>query len=619
MKKLKIEDMYRMKVTGDPQLKNGKIAFVAGQMNKKENDYLSKIYVYDGKIREFTSGKKDSSPRFSPDGNFIAFLSSNEKKTDIKIISLKGGEAKKIGEVKYGVQDLKWDGNYLYFISPLVKEEKDVKHVDRIPFYFNGKGFIYNARSHLFRINVKNGKIEKLTDGEFNVVAYDVRDGIIAYARSEDEVEPYMHTLYIKDLKGERKISVRKASISEIRISPDKKRIALFLKFREKSFAEHSKLYFIPIEGGDYKKACDIDLGYGNSLNSDMRFFSGNDFQWIDNNSIMFVVSKGGYAPIYIYHDGKCDEYLGNVSIEGFYYENGSLAFVSQDFFDPPTLYLMKGDKIRRITKFNRFIKNVDLGELKDFRFTASDGVGIDGWILVPKGKRKYPAILEIHGGPKTSYGSSFMFEFHYFNSLGFAVIFMNPRGSAGYDEKFAMEIQGHYGERDYKDLIEGLEFILKNYPIDRDKIFVTGGSYGGFMTNWIVGHTTLFKAAATQRSISNQLSFWGTSDIGPWFNNDQIGKGRDLWDATMHYWDKSPLKYAKNIKTPLLIIHSEEDYRCPIEQAYQLFYALKMQRKETKMVIFPKENHDLSRSGKPKHREERLKAIGEWFIEHMK
>ena len=164
---------------------------------------------------------------------------------------------------------------------------------------------------------------------------------------------------------------------------------------------------------------------------------------------------------------------------------------------------------------------------------------------------------------------------------------------------------------------MECVDYVLSHYPVDAEKLFVTGGSYGGFMTNWIVGHTVRFRAAVTQRSISNQISFWGTSDIGPWFNKDQIGGGADLWDRFEHYWDKSPLKYARNIKTPLLIIHSEEDYRCPVEQAYQLFYALKMQKKDTKLVLFPGENHDLSRSGKPQHRIVRLKEIAAWFRNH--
>ncbi len=210
------------------------------------------------------------------------------------------------------------------------------------------------------------------------------------------------------------------------------------------------------------------------------------------------------------------------------------------------------------------------------------------------------------------------MFDVYYLLSQGFAVIFTNPRGSSGYGDDFALRIRGEFGKRDYEDLIEAIEYVKANYPVDPERLFVTGGSYGGFMTNWIVGHTSIFRAAVTQRSISNQLSFWGTSDIGPWFNRDYIGAGKDLWDGFEAYWEMSPLKYAKGVKTPLLIIHSLEDYRCPVSEAYQLFYALKMNDVPTKLVLFPGENHDLSRSGKPKHREIRLREIADWFKKYV-
>jgi len=621
MKKLELGDLYRLRLVSDAQISpSGKfIAFTVARMDRKKNDYLSRIYLWRNGIREFTSGEKDSGPRFTKDERYIVYLSSRDKKIQLRRISLEGGESKIILE-REKIADHRVDGEYVYFLAPDIKKEKDdVKRITHIPFYFNGKGFIYNARMHLYRVPLNGGKVEKLTDGDFDVVAYDVKDGLVAYATSEDETRPYMHNLYIWRDGRSKKISKREANIAALRISPDKKRIAVFLKFREKSLLEHSKLHFIDIEGGDYIKACDLDLPFGNALNSDVRFSPGNDFQWISNKEILFVVTEGGCAPIYLYADGKCTKYLGGKrSVESFTYANGILAFTAQDAIHPPELFVRRGNKERRLTNLNRFLKNRGLKEPEEFTFKSSDGESIDGWIIPGEGER-YPLILEIHGGPKTAYGYGFMFEFHYLNSLGFGVVFTNPRGSAGYSEKFAVRIQGKYGEREYQDLMEAMDYVIKNYPVDTENLFVTGGSYGGFMTNWIVGHTSRFRAAVTQRSISNQISFWGTSDIGPWFAEDQIGSGKNLWDALLDYWEKSPLKYARNVKTPLLIIHSEEDYRCPVEQAYQLFYALKMQKKEVKMVLFPEENHDLSRSGKPKHREVRLEEISKWFLEHMK
>ena len=191
-------------------------------------------------------------------------------------------------------------------------------------------------------------------------------------------------------------------------------------------------------------------------------------------------------------------------------------------------------------------------------------------------------------------------------------MIFSNPRGSDGYGEEFA-DIREHYGERDYQDLMEVVDEALKRFGfIDEERIGVTGGSYGGFMTNWIVGHTKRFKAAVTQRSISNWVSFFGTTDIGYYFAPDQIGK--DPWSNLDGYWEKSPLKYAPNVETPLLIIHSIEDYRCWLPEALQFYTALKYLGKRVELALFPSENHDLSRSGKPKHRVKRLELIAGWM-----
>ncbi|EDY35146.1 peptidase, S9A/B/C family, catalytic domain protein [Aciduliprofundum boonei T469] len=616
MQNVKLSDMYRIKLVGDVQVsKDGtKIAYVVARMDKKKNDYLSKIYLYDGKSKAFTSGPKDTMPRFA--GDKIVYVRKGEKKSEIRVISLVGGESRKIAEVEKGVINMKIDGDYVYFLSPVVnKENDDVKRITSIPFYFNGKGFIYNASMQIFRVPLKGGKIEKLSNVDEKISSFDVKNGRIIYSASDDEREPFMENLYIlKDGKGER-ISKKKASISAFRISPDGKKIAAFLSFHDKGFAEHKRLYMLSMEGGDYELACGDKFSFGKSLNSDTRFGGGSVMQWINENEILFIATEKGRQPIFTYSYGKCWKILnGNRSVESFAYAEGTLAFIAQEMNHPADVFI-KRDREKRITNLNRFLK---LPKGEHFTVKVSDGEEVEGWLLLPEGKGPHPAILEIHGGPKTSYGHAFMFEFYYLLSQGFAVIFTNPRGSSGYSEEFALKIRGDFGNRDYKDLMESLDFVLENYPIDKKKVFVTGGSYGGFMTNWIVGHTDRFRAAATQRSISNQLSFWGTSDIGPWFNKDYIGAGKDLWEGFENYWSMSPLKYAKNIKTPLLIIHSEEDYRCPISEAYQLFYALKMQGVDTKMVLFPKENHDLSRSGKPKHREIRLKEIVEWFKEYM-
>ena len=244
----------------------------------------------------------------------------------------------------------------------------------------------------------------------------------------------------------------------------------------------------------------------------------------------------------------------------------------------------------------------------------------IGGWVLKPKDfdpEKQYPAILDIHGGPKTVYGPVFYHEMQLWASMGYFVFFCNPMGSDGRDNVF-MDIRGHYGDTDFANLMDFTDAALKQYPqIDPKRLCVTGGSYGGFMTNWIIGHTERFCCAASQRSIANWTGFYGMSDIGFFFAGDQTDA--DLYETPERLWAQSPLKYAKNVKTPTLFIHSDEDYRCPLAEGIQMYAALADLGVETRLCLFHGENHELSRSGKPKHRQRRLKEITDWFEQHAR
>ena len=230
--------------------------------------------------------------------------------------------------------------------------------------------------------------------------------------------------------------------------------------------------------------------------------------------------------------------------------------------------------------------------------------------------REKYPLIVEIHGGPHAMYANTFFHELQLLAAQGYGVLYVNPRGSHGYSQEFVDAVRGNYGGGDYEDIMAGLDYAIKeNSWIDTVRLGVTGGSYGGFMTNWIVGHSNRFKAAVTQRSISNWISFFGVSDIGYYFSDWQIGAGMNDVDKL---WEHSPLKCAKNVETPLLILHSEKDFRCPIEQAEQLYITLKSMGKETEFVRFPDANHNLSRTGTPNLRIARLDEITGWFAKYL-
>jgi dipeptidyl aminopeptidase/acylaminoacyl peptidase len=231
---------------------------------------------------------------------------------------------------------------------------------------------------------------------------------------------------------------------------------------------------------------------------------------------------------------------------------------------------------------------------------------------------RRYPALLNVHGGPHAQYGHGFFDEFQVYAGAGYVVIYANPRGSQGYGEAFAQAVVGDWGGGDYADVMAVLDEAIARCPlIDAERLGILGGSYGGFLTSWTVGHTTRFKAACSERAVNCQYTMFGTSDIGHSFNMVELG-GTLPWEDMARYVERSPLTYAKDIVTPLLIIHSEDDLRCPIEQAEQLFVALKKLRREVRFVRFPGENHEMSRSGKPRHRLERFRHILDWFAGHL-
>ncbi len=616
MKNLKVEDFYKIKFLSDVQSYSKSLFFVVTNADKKSNDYRSKIWVYDGKLKEFTSGPKDSQPRVSPDGKYLAFVSQRkEKKNQLLIMPLMGGEPKVIVE-RDDISEItwSWDSRSIYFISnEKRKSDSDVKYIERYPFYFNGKGFIFDKRPTLFNVTLR-GKIKKITDSPYNVVSFSLsKDKKIAIVMREDDQDIYWNNLFIFENGKINKINID-GSFSNPKFSPDGNKVAVVYSDNKKSVFQHHKLHIYNIDDGSFECLTEeIDRDIGNSINSDSRFGSGKQMDWVDNR-IYFTVTDGGSSKLFYHELGKENfEFFNNgESIESFSVMDNGFAYISQSARRPTELFIYNG-KIKRITNFNRVFES--LPDPKKFTIRVSDGTNVDFWLLTSDGKKK-PTILEIHGGPKTAYGNAFMFEFQLLSLSGFNVLFSNPRGSDGYSEKFALEIKEHFGERDYMDLMEIVEYSLKNLPVDKERLGVMGGSYGGFMTNWIIGHTDIFKAAITERSISNQISFFGTSDIGPGFNGDQIGK--NPWDMIDHYWEKSPLKHVKNVKTPLLIIHSDEDYRCPVEQAYQLFTSLKYFGKDVRMAIFPGENHDLSRSGKPKHRIERLKIILEFMKKQL-
>jgi dipeptidyl aminopeptidase/acylaminoacyl peptidase len=611
-----------------------RLVFSSKKANLKDDSYDSDIYVADvrkgGAVR-FTSGGKDSGPRWSPDGKSILLvskrnMSKDEKGNALYVISAEGGEATQVLRSEDGIDSPEWapDSRSVYYTSFVTKKEKDdVKVIKRPTFWFNGQGFIYNRRKHLFRVDVGTRKPRQVTKGSLDVGTFAVSgDGRrVAYAASMDDLRPYVSDIFVIPAAGGRPSKLTKSNmeVTQLAWSPDGKKLAFAGNDFPSGFASHTRLWAVDPKTKKLGLIEGVDRNKSNGLNSDARSGSHGPgkLKWT-KEGVYYVQADGGAVHLYRLPPGGEPELLvgGERSVEGFDAHEGRVAYLSMDDSHLEEVYVTgRGDPVTSLNE--EVYKELKVLSPERVTFKAGDGERIEGWVLLPEGKGRVPGILYVHGGPKTAFGYSYMHEFQAFAGAGYAVIYLNPRGSDGYSEKFA-DIRGKYGTRDFDDLMEGLDHVLKEYPrIDGGRLGIAGGSYGGFMTNWAIGHTKRFRAAVTDRSIASWVSMWGTSDIGPWFTSDQIGG--DPWNAEEKLLSDSPLRYAPQVETPLMLVHSMEDYRCWMVEGLQFFTALKVLGKEAELVLFPGENHDLSRAGKPKHRVARLNNYIRWFDEHLK
>lgn len=386
---------------------------------------------------------------------------------------------------------------------------------------------------------------------------------------------------------------------------------------------ENSRFYLVSAQDGTKTLLTpDFETATWSTVGSDCRYGGGKAIQ-VDEGYLYFLTTENDSSYLNrMDKAGKMEKMSAKSgSVDSFSVKNGKILFIALRGLDLQELYSLSGGKEHKLTTFNKWVNQErKLSSPEPLSFEVTPGITIDGWVLKPVDftpGQKYPAILDIHGGPKTVFGTVFFHEMQYWANEGYFVFFCNPRGSDGKGNEFA-DIRGKYGTIDYDDLMQFTDLVLEKYPdIDKDRLGVTGGSYGGFMTNWIIGHTERFKAAASQRSISNWISMGYTTDIGYYFAPDQIGA--TPWTDHAKLWDHSPLKYADRVKTPTLLIHSDEDYRCWVPEALQMFSALKYHGVESRLCLFKGENHELSRSGKPKNRIKRLEEITNWFNRFLK
>ena len=640
-RKLEIEDLINFVAVSDPQLSPGldKVAYVTVKADGKRDDYGSTIWVAnrsDGAPVSFLSGGKDRHPRWSPDGRQLLFVSDRgmeegERGNSLWVSPVYGGEPRLVIRMESGVEQPQWsaNGNKIVFVSNVGEPEKDVKVVDRIPLWSDAAGFTYHRRKHLHVVDVASGVVTRLTEGEVDVVCFAPSNkGLrIAYATSFDDLNPPLMDINILDAEKDEKVrALNGFTVASMCWSPDDSHLAFLGSDRSRGGATHFGVWVLPVAGGDAENLtrC-LDRGCTRRAYYDLRsiFAGAPDPAW-DGDYIYFPVSDGGVLNLFRigFRDRTVEPVVtGDFSLEEFSVRYGAVAYTRVTGTEPAEVWLTDESRERRMTRFNdSLLSKLCLSGLDHFEFEATDGQRVEGWVLRPHGfqeGQKYPSILDIHGGPKSKFGNSFMFEHQLYAAEGYAVVVLNPRGSDGYSEEFA-DIRGMYGTRDYLDIMEAVDHVFAAYDfIDPDRMGVTGLSYGGFMTNWIVTQTERFKAAISQNGISHWPSFYGTSDIGFYFTPDQVGG--EPWTNEEGYREKSPLTYAPNVRTPIMFVHSHEDYRCWIDQSIIFYTALKHLGKEARLALFMEGAHVFRSSARPGIRRKRYEQMIDWFDAHLK
>ncbi|HLS07289.1 MAG TPA: S9 family peptidase [Bacillota bacterium] len=661
---VKTDDFTRLNIYSDPQVsptKNG-FAFVSTIVNEKKK-YSSTIHFYNLEQKQTNkwtyTNKKDQLPKFSPCGKYIAFQSTRSGRPQIWLMPTDGGEAKQITTFTYGAMNPHWtnDGQSIIFIAPLehdadvatqkelsdeeYKQKQEEKRdkpliVNCLKYKSDALGFHDDKRTQIIMYDIEEETFTQLTSGTFNHYIEDISpDGQYVlfsgnlHETEDREQKSYLYTVHTATKKIT-KLTKEEGAFAQAKYSPSGQYIAYIGHQFAYKGATLTELYILNLKTKERTCLSEAwDFAVGDYMIGDTRLGSSTTGPvWShDEREIYFIGTRNGATALLAVNLNKelTTLYENNDHLFGFSYNEADESFILgiSTPTNPGDFYLFNKETkaIERLTKANeQYLNAVALSEPEELTITAEDGWNIQGWLLKPYNftdGKKYPFVLEVHGGPHAMYGQTYFHEMQLLAAKGYVVLYTNPRGSHGYGQKFVDAVRGDYGGSDYTDLMTAVDTALATYSfIDEDRLGVTGGSYGGFMTNWIVGHTNRFKAAVTQRSISNWLSFYGVSDIGHFFTEWELGI--DLLDDPEKLWEFSPLKYAKNVETPLLILHGELDYRCPIEQAEQLFIQLKKLGKNVEFVRFPNANHELSRSGKPNMRIERLHHICRWFEQYL-
>ncbi len=652
---MKPSDLSAYTTVGRPAVApDGKtIAFVMTRIDEEANDYRSQVWLVsaDGSAQPwpFSAGEhKDANPTWSPDGNRLAFTSERgdpeKTSTTVHVAPVQtGGEIVTLARLQESADNLQWspDGRLIAFTTRTRAEryadgderKQPPRRVKRLFSRLDSTGFTVDRPEHTYVVAADGSAPHcNLTPGDYELSmpawTPDSSTVVVSGAAHETwdlDLKSDLHAISVAT--GERRlVTATMGQCMAPSVSPDGSGVAFLGTHDTESYPRNIHVGIIDLGGGDPRWV---------SAGLDRTFQPYPDFQaprWLDGSTLLVSAEDRGNVHLYtVAVDGGTPPqalWAGEGCVTGYDEVAGTIAFTLSTPTRPGELYVLDGGVARRLTDLTAgFAEQAALRPYEHFIVPSSDGtVELDAWILPPPDldpAGSYPALVNVHGGPFGQYGNRFFDEFQMQATAGYVVIWCNPRGSSGREESFGRAICGKplggtgWGSVDYDDVMAVVDHAVKAFSyVDAERLGILGGSYGGYMTSWAVAHTDRFRAACSERAANNLLSLEWASDAAGAF---RTWVGKTHLDAPELYQAMSPITYVRDITTPLLIIHSEADLRCPIEQAEQMFVALRLLERDVELVRFPAESHELSRAGSPTHRRQRAEIILEFFDGHLK
>ena len=632
------DDYYRFVFVSDPQLSpdGQSVAFVRATVSDDRRSRPGNIWLVDTNGQkeptQFTSGDADRSPRWSPDGSMLAFISGRGEGQQLYLIARHGGEARAITTLKQAsIRDFSWSpsGKQLLLtlaVDPEVQDpteekakadqpEADMVIVRHALYKSDGSGYLNERRTGLWLLDIASEQLTRLTgDARWHdhsaQFSPDGQQIVFASDRSAEALEGSMQqdlfTYRLSDGHVQR-LETLPGQASQPQWSPSG--LKLLYQYQADYFQPQQLVVHQLQNGSNRVVANNWDRNASTS-------------EWLTNDQLLLGADHEGSRPLFTLNLTEDSPTIlasakGSASAVTASSDGKQISFLWQDEQNLPEVWFQQGTQTpRQLTHFNKaLLAELQLQPLESFWFTHEQGQS-QGFLLKPVGWQQgqsYPLILNIKGGPGGMWGHQWFHEFQMMAAAGYAVVFTNYRGSTGYGYAHQNSVHADYGGVDYRDNIAVLDHVLQQHNwLDAKRLYITGGSHGGFLTNWITTQTQRFTAAVTQRSVSNWVSEAGTQQYPP--NSMRREFAGTIWQNFELYWGRSPLKYADKVTTPTLVLHSTDDHITPIGQGQEWFYALKANEVPTEMVVFKGESHSLSRSGTPVNLVARLERIIDWF-----